>query len=124
MTQAASTDTLAEIPMYQGEDWSQEFTFYADTAQTQPLVFTNPVMQIRRGDEVYATFGQGTGEGSVDQPADGQAIFTLTHEYTAKVPPGTFPIDIFADVNGKRTAIMKLGVAQINVAKRNTQDTL
>lgn len=112
--------------MYQGTDWSQQLTFYADEDMTIPLVFEHPVMDIRPkpGGVLLATFDDtGTKEGLSHVKPGGVLLLSMSYAQTALIKAATYPIDIFADVDGKRQAITKMGSIQLVVSPRNTQDT-
>lgn len=112
-----------DVGMYQGEDFEQSLLFFSDVAQTTALVFTNPVMDIRAPRARLATFDTGgTQEGLATIPAAGSLLLTMSWQQTRLIPPGTYPLDIFADVAGKRRAITKVGELQLVVAARNTVD--
>lgn len=112
------------LRIYQGEDWAKVLLYYSDTAQTTPLVFENPYMEIRKGRRVYATFDVpgSAADGAASIPAPGQLRLDLPHAASALIPKGIYDVDIFADVEGERKAITKLGYLQIAVDARNTQD--
>jgi len=113
------------IPMYQGEDFSQQLTFFSDVDMSVPLVFTHPVMDIRGADgSLLATFDDtGTQLGLMTITAPGVLQLSMAYTDTASIQAATFPVDIFADVGDSREAISKRGVLAIKVAKRITVDT-
>lgn len=111
------------MPLYQGEDWQRSLRYYSDTAKAVPLVFTAPFMQIRRGSRIYVTLGDtDTSDGDLLIPEDGLLVMSIPHAVTPTIPKGTYDIDIFADVNGVRLAITKVGYVQIQVTARSTVD--
>lgn len=114
------------ISMYQGEDWSQTLYFYKDTDQTIPLVFDTPVMDVRakgKGGGLLATFdmsGEQLGLASIQ--SDGVLVLTMPYATTATMVPGSYPLDIFANVNGQRKAITKQGALELTITARITVD--
>lgn len=112
------------IPMYQGEDFSQQLSYFSDLAETIPLVFTNPVMDVRDSTNVLlATFDiSGTQLGLMTITAPGVLVLSMPNAATAGIPNATYKIDIFADTGGKRKAITKKGVLTLNVSSRVTVD--
>lgn len=119
----AETGGVVSLAMYQGEDWSQSLQFFTDLEQTTPLVFADPVMEIRGPRGLQARFDSNPDSaGSVEIPAPGTLILALPWQYSRNVAAGTYPLDIFADVGGKRVAITKQGVMQLVVTARITQD--
>lgn len=113
------------IAVYQGEDFSQQLTLWSDPARSVPLIFTNPVMDLRSPEgALLATFDTtGTHPGSAAVPADGVLQLAMAYADTASLPPGTYPVDVFADVGSSRKAIIKRGQVAIKVLPRITQDT-
>jgi hypothetical protein len=113
------------IPMYQGEDFSQELSYFSDVDMTIPLVFTYPVMDVRdQAGTLLARFDiSGTQLGLATITAPGVLLLTMPYTQTALIPAATYKLDIFADVAGKRDAITKQGVAALKVSPRNTIDT-
>lgn len=117
------TTSVATISMYAGEDWSQTLTFYSDQAQTQPLVFTSPYLEIRDAANKYVTIdSSGTSDGTATPGASGLLTLTLPYAKSATIPPGTYDMDIFAIVSAKRKAILKQGGLQLIVTGRITQE--
>lgn len=113
----------ALLAMYQGEDFAQRLLFYTDQARTVPLVFSDPVMDVRAGRTRYATFDiTGQAEGTFSIPDPGVLDLAMGWAHTEKVKAATFDLDIFANVNGRRVAITKVGTLQLVVSKRITQD--
>ena len=117
------------MTMYQGEDWSQPFVFYADDAHTSVVVFTHPWCDVRgtgSSGALYATFTEdGSNLGTATITDDGHVTFSMSHEDTAKIPAGTYPIDIFADhATEGRIVLSKSGALQLVVQARVSQDQL
>lgn len=115
--------TPVQLPLYQGEDWRRVLLYYTDQAQTTPLVFTNPFMQIRKGSRIYATFDlTADTDGTATITAPGTLQLDLPHAASANIPKGTYDVDVFADVEGQRKAITKKGYLQVVVTARVSQD--
>lgn len=116
--------TVAVIPMYQGEDFSQQLSYFTDLDQTTPLVFTSPVMDVRDGDgNLLASFdddGELFGTATITGP--GVLVLAMGHVGTAQIAAGSYPLDIFAEVGGHRLAITKRGVLKLVVSARITVD--
>jgi hypothetical protein len=111
------------VPMYQGEDWSQQLSFFEDVGQTTPVVFTDPVMDIRTSRARLATFDtSGSSEGLAAIVNPGVLLLSMDWEHTKLIKAGIYPLDIFAEVAGQRRAITKVGTIQLVVAARVTQD--
>lgn len=113
------------LPMYQGEDWSQQLSFFADEAMTQPLDFGNPVMDVRlaKDGSRLATFDEtGLREGTAVITGPGVLELRMPFTATEDLPAGSYAIDVFADVNGQRKAIVKRGVLSLKVGARVTVD--
>lgn len=112
------------IPLYQGEDFSQPLSYFTDVAETIPLVFTNPVMDIRASDgtllAVFDTTGLQKGLMTITGP--GAMTLTMPYAATAALPAATYAVDIFADVGGSRQAITKRGLLSVKVSPRITRD--
>lgn len=113
------------IPMYQGEDFSQQLSYFSDVGETIPLVFTNPVMDVRdtSGGLLVRFDTTGTADGLATITGPGVLLLTMPYAKTALVAAATYPLDIFADTGGKRIAITKRGVIALKVSLRNTVDT-
>ena len=116
-------DTQA-IPMYQGEDFSQELSYFTDEDQLTPLVFTNPVMDVRNSDGLLlASFDDdASDQGTATVTGPGVLVLAMPHTATALLAAGTYALDIFADVGEARLAITKRGVLKLVVSARITQD--
>lgn len=113
------------LPMYQGEDWSQQLSFFADLALTIPIVFENPVMDVRSSKDGsrLATFDEtGTREGTAVVSAPGVLHLRMPFKATAGLPASNYPLDIFVDVNGQRKPILKRGTLALRVTARVTVD--
>jgi hypothetical protein len=112
------------IPMYQGEDFSQQLSYFSDEEQTEPLVFTNPVMDVRDTDGLLLARFDTTGEeaGLCTITAPGVLMLSMPYAQTATMTVGTYPLDIFADVDTRRDAITKHGVISLRVDARITVD--
>lgn len=109
--------------MYQGEDWSQQLSYFEDVAQTTPLVLSLPVMDLRKNHARLATFDTtGASEGLITISSPGVLELTMAWPQTAIIPAGLYPLDIFAEVNGQRVAITKIGELQLEVSARSTED--
>jgi hypothetical protein len=124
--------SVRPIPMYQGEDFSQELSYFSDPVavppdeQTydEPLVFTHPVMDVRDGyHNLLASFDDtGTQAGLMVITEPGVLVMSMPAASVAALPNGTYELDIFADVGGGREAITKRGVIELVVDRRNTVD--
>jgi len=117
-----ATTTLA---MYQGEDWSQQLSFFLDKQQTQPCVFDNPVMDIRdpnTGAKLATFDSTGAELGSATVPSDGVLNLSMPYTSTDDIPAGQYALDIFADIAGQRKAIVKRGLLTLSVTARVTED--
>lgn len=113
------------LPMYQGEDWAQQLAFFADEAQTTPIVFANPVMDVRssKDDSLLASFDEtGTREGTATVSAPGVLDLAMPFTATAELPASSYALDIFVDVNGQRKPILKRGALTLKVTARVTID--
>jgi hypothetical protein len=115
------------IEMYQGEDFSQRLSYFTDETLGAPLVFTNPVLEVRAKSTLYARFDTtGTAAGLITPDGDGVIVLSMPYTATAVIKAGDYPLDVFADVmrDGllKREAISKIGVMQLQVAARSTVD--
>lgn len=120
---AVASNLPFTIPLYQGEDFSQELAFYEDESMTTPLAFTDPVMDIRAARSRLATFDtSGNAEGLFTIPSPGILLMTMGWQHTTQIKAGTYPLDIFAEVDGKRRAISKQGILQLVVTPRITVD--
>jgi len=115
--------------LYQGQDWSQQLSYFQDANQTEPLVFSNPVMDVRDADGgLLATFDTtGDQAGLITSPSDGVIVLTMGHATTPSLPAGTYGVDIFADVAGTgpgtgRQPITERGVIALQVIARITVD--
>lgn len=116
---------VVTLPMYQGEDWSQQLSFFTDQAMTTPQDFANPVMDLRNQQGVrVATFDDIGKEGLAVVSDLGELTLTMSYINTALVPAATYQIDIFADLDGERKAIVKRGTIQLVVTARITQDDI
>ena len=116
------------IPMYQGEDFSQQLSYFSDEDQTVPLEITQAIMDVRNSDglllarfEVGNTPGLGLGTVTITSP--GVLVLSMAYPWTAQIPAGSYAIDIFADIaGGGRQAITKRGVLKLVVTPRITVD--
>lgn len=116
---------MQTITMYQGEDLDQDVTVWQDAQQTNPLIFTHPVMDLRSSDgSLLARFdSSGTSTGTATVVSDGVLGLTMAYRDTAAIPGGTYAVDVFADVGSSRKAIVRRGSLTVKVLARITQDT-
>jgi hypothetical protein len=112
------------IELYQGQDWAQQLSFFTDATQSAPVVFANPVMDVRTGKgERLATFDStGQREGLAEVTAPGVLSLQMAFDHTDDIPPGSYALDVFADVDGLRVPILKRGVLALKVTARVTVD--
>jgi hypothetical protein len=110
--------------MYQGEDFTQQLSYFTDVDELVPVVFTAPVMDIRASDgTLLARFDtSGTSAGLIAIIAPGVLSFTMPHTATALITGGAYALDVFADVGGGREAITKRGLLKLVVTRRITVD--
>lgn len=114
----------AQIALYQGEDWSQQLSFFTDLAQTVPQLFTQPYMDLVNSRGRIATFSaDGDREGLATITGPGVLVLSMPWAQTSLLPPGTYPLDIFANVAGKRKAITKIGTIELVVTASVTTDS-
>lgn len=124
------------IPMYQGQDWTQELSFYhpivdsnpPEPDYTNPVIFTNPFLQVRTQDQLdtliaqFDIVGLGLLGGLIVITAPGIIQLSMAHANTTLIPENYYDIDLFADTSAGRQPIMQRGVSALVVTQRISED--
>jgi hypothetical protein len=111
------------IEIYQGVDWSRQLGFFYDEALTLPYPIANPIVDLRDNTgALLASFQPGASGAWITQDSPGYISLHLDHATSANIPAGTYPIDVFADVDGVRMVLAQRGAYSIKIKPRITQD--